>query len=784
MGSDFGPVGTLEAIAISGDNPPVASDPFIANMLVVPTPNGVDPSELCAMQTHNLPQYTLTGGDVTVNIAQGISSIPEQFPVFGGREARFGVSVKREGEFDGGGSGKLKFLEVTAGPVETIKIAGLELKPARLAGLILWQYDELSSSWSSGGGLEIGVGAEVPSPAYPFILCVGPVCVPAYWRAKIGIDLDAMIGIAGWHDPTHPALQGQVILDPSAEAMLGVGVADHIALEGYLGGGLRLGVEWPTDPGIFLAQAYLAGGIRGVVYVFEVDWPLLEYTWDGDKRVHMGGPASKGWRVMSRAYLERTSGYGRFVANARPLHVSRNETSVEVLFQENVFGQSHAHMVVSGNDLILAWVYDDPARTPTNRTEIVFSAYDSVGETWSTPAPIADDGTADFHPKLAMLPGGDALAAWENASEVLTEPGGPNDPCIDECVGAPDPEQCQVECKLEEMKSKTEIAVARYDALSGTWSAQIVITSNGILDRSPRIATAADGTAMLSWITNATNHEIGDPNHPNTIHYATYDGATWSVAADAATNVSSIIKSAMAYSGSEAVILFIGDTDSDPQTPDDRELFGVQFDGVAWGPVTQLTNDPNEGIQDGNPQVVYDAYGDPVIVWYRDGDLYSASDFLLSDATVAVDLEGASSGAADFRLATAASGQIALIWQNASDDLVDMWYALYMPAVNDWSYPRQLTADNAMEHAFAPVFDADGDLVAAYNKVQTVYETREVEVGGETVVIDNVPVPGQSDLYLLRHTVSGDLGLTDGDISITPANPTPGTEATITGHAS
>jgi hypothetical protein len=109
-----------------------------------------------------------------------------------------------------------------------------------------------------------------------------------------------------------------------------------------------------------------------------------------------------------------------------------------------------------------------------------------------------------------------------------------------------------------------------------------------------------------------------------------------------------------------------------------------------------------------------------------------------------------------------------------------MWYALYMPAVTSWTQPRRLTEDNTMEHAFAPVFNADGALLAAYNKVQMLYETREVEVGGEIVVIDNVPVPDQSDLYLLQHTVSGDLSLTAEDISITPANPLPGTEATIT----
>ena len=76
---------------------------------------------------------------------------------------------------------------------------------------------------------------------------------------------------------------------------------------------------------------------------------------------------------------------------------------------------------------------------------------------------VADDGTADFHPEIAAWAGGDALLAWENVNDVLIEPREPGDPCIAECAGDPDPEQCRAECKYEELESKTEIAVARWD---------------------------------------------------------------------------------------------------------------------------------------------------------------------------------------------------------------------------------------------------------------------------------------------------------------------------------
>ena len=114
------------------------------------------------------------------------------------------------------------------------------------------------------------------------------------------------------------------------------------------------------------------------------------------------------------------------------------------------------------------------------------------------------------------------------------------------------------------------------------------------------------------------------------------------------------------------------------------------------------------------------------------------------DVRTVVDQVGAAPGAADFRLARSQTGQLALIWQEASEQRVDLWSALHDPTLKTWSRPVQLTADGAMEHAVAPTFDNAGSLVAVYNKVEATIETRTLTVGDDQVVVDSVPVPARS----------------------------------------
>ena len=818
MGSAFGEGGTLKVKAVGAD----LAESFLypVNFDVIPPPQGIlpillshDPSSATlkyvtpSITREYDPEVPEDEQEEEMSIEEGTESVDDdEIPLFKDEKFKFGGTFEASAEVLGDGTARGPFFEATADKEGEIE-KQLKKKKTRIAGMAVnlsasgqvdWDWSEDLNRWQPGGWIDLGadVSANVPPNPHYIVFWVVIVPVPVYFRGTIELSASAHLEIIDWLAAGQPEWNATIALDPFpyAEAMMGVGIADTLAAEGYLGGGARIILIFPQEDPVDTLQLFLTGGVRIVVLGFRKSWPLLEYTWDiheGRWKLEPGEPI---FELIPRDYLTRDGGYAVFVAN-RYGGGSRDIVNEEIPIQLNVFGQSTPDLAAVSDDLLTVWVYDDPVRTATNRTEIVFSKYDSVSELWTEPVAVVDDGTADFHPQIAALPNGDALLAWENVNEVLIEAGEPGDPCLTtcetECVDPESPEclQCLNECKYEELKGKTEIAVTHYDGVTQTWDTQAILTSNGFMDRSPRVATASDGTALLAWVSNATNDPLGTPDHPNNLHYATFDDATWSTAADVTTSgVPSVIKSALAYKGAEGVLLFTGDTDGDDQTPGDRELYAVQYDGLDWGPVLQLTDDPddpndpdNPPIEDANPQVAYDVNGDLLLVWYRGGDLVMATDLMLTDQQTIVDRDGgASSGAADFRLANGLAGQISLVWQDASEDRVDMWSAIYDPTLQAWAKPQRLTTDNTMEHAMAPVYDATGDVLVLYDKVQTSYETREVQVGGEIIQVDNVPVLDQTDLYLLRHIVGGDLAANSNGLVLAPPNPVAGQTAAIT----
>lgn len=781
MGTDFGSGGTLTVVAIADDL--TESDPYVANFKVISPPPGILTLLIYPEPAGNHLKYVTPKLDLNPSgVDEGVEDVPDDMPLFGNEAFKFASMFDVSAQIDAqsGSATALSFDPDLPGGEGETKLAGYSFQPS-VSGQFNWQFYENPDRWNPSGHIQIGaqVGADVPP--MPIVFMFGPV--PCYFRGHIDIGLAVGLDLVGWDAPGDAIFSGSVLLDPFpyAEAMLGAGVADVIAVEGYLGGGARMALVFPVtlpDSALENLELYLAGGVRVVLWVFTYEWPLLEYTWSPDLGLCIAERPRAVLQMLPRDYLRHPEGYAVFVANAQPRRGLRDVITVESPIELNVFGQSVPDLAAVGDDLLAAWIHDDPARTAVNRTEVVFirGTHDESWWNWSTPSPVADDGTADFRPQIAPLPNGDVLLTWENVSEVLIEPNAPGDHCIDVCAEDPNFAECLTECKFDEMKSKTEIAVARYDSSGGAWGSQTILTSNDYVDRAPRLATAPDGTALLVWVSNVANEEIGSLANPNTIHFATYDGAAWTPPADIASGVPSIVKSAAAYNGASATLVFAGDTDGDPNTVHDRELFGASYDGVSWTALAQLTNDT---LEDANPQLAYDNLGGLLLVWYRGGDIDMATTLSLADQETVVDLDiEASTGTADFRLAVGSAGQIAMVWQDASSDRVDMWRAIYDPALQLWSTAQQLTHDDWMEHAITPVYTASGDLVAMYDKVDTRIEVRLVHINGQDVAV-NVPVPDRTDLYLLRHRVTGDLAVFSEDLSITPADAAVGDLVTI-----
>jgi hypothetical protein len=417
------------------------------------------------------------------------------------------------------------------------------------------------------------------------------------------------------------------------------------------------------------------------------------------------------------------------------------EPDKEQLLQYKVFGQSQPTIAADGNDLLLAWVYDDPNRdlgdmNSLNRTEVVFSR--CTEGFWSQPVAIEDDGTADFSPQIVALPDGNALCVWENAKQWL-----PND------------------ANLMEMAAAMEIASAHYDALSGIWSVE-ALTDNGHLDRTPRIAAAEDGTAIAVWVENEKNDILGlDPNAANTIRYCLWDGTNWGELNTAAEGIGLMVKTSLAYNGHEAIYVYSLDTDYDWQTETDRELYAIIYDGNDWSELYRLTDD---ALLDANPQVVYDQ-NDPLLVWYRDANLVSLRDFDPNSFEEVLQTSG-SSGSMDFRLAESTSGQVSLVWTEASGAGVDIFTGTYDAGLSVWSKAYQLTSDRSMERSVSATYAGADELALAYNKV-------------EIVDVNGIPDANRVDLYVLRHSIASDLAISAADISLSAANPMPGSTVDV-----
>ncbi len=283
MGTDFGtPQGTLVVQAVADGGSP-ASEPHVVNLEVVSSVPGIPSIMLGHDPSSPTLKYTVAESALVHLLEEGVEYgvIPEEMPLFGDEAFKVTSISDIPLEVHGDGTARADILEYTAGAPATI--AGLEFVPWA-TGHLSWTYVPSQGQWLPGGHLERGAagGGDVPpNPAY-FPLGPCPLCVPAYWRGHVDIALLIELELATWAGPTEPVWTGTAELDPfpDAEAVLGVGVADLLAVEGYLGGGARMTLQYPDQPTLERLQMFLAGGARLVLFFAQFEWPLLECSWD------------------------------------------------------------------------------------------------------------------------------------------------------------------------------------------------------------------------------------------------------------------------------------------------------------------------------------------------------------------------------------------------------------------------------------------------------------------------------------------------------------------------
>ena len=789
IGDELQECSLIKVKAISSDTEESAE--VIAETTVMPNPLPWAPAPLLKTDMGDSFKYQSEYGFNMDFFEQGVDAgvIPEEIPIFG-KEAfklQFIPSVAAQVDSSGQAQVRFEWSDLDAGSImhkewgrdHNLKkiIALLEdfsakgrvdkrrLPKAAVAGFDInlfpyLQFDATfsneSCSWLWGG--QFGIAGEVAfSKSRPFILMAGPIPVPMYAKASLSLSMDAGIGLQDL-DPL--SFNGNLAMNPYARGSLGAGVDSVVAIEGWLGGGAEFDLQFPDEPTLNELSIYLNGGATVYAWLWKWENELLKWEWDllgsSGRSILMVpelGPIAP--KLVPRNYLTSPR-YARFSGGKESKVPGFFEQGVSsgtwsAPLQSMVFPYSEPAIAAGSGALDLAWLYDNPTRSSVNRTMAVWSRWN--GKSWSEPKPIEDDGTADFHPALLKVGNGKVFAAWEDEGKILSDT-----------------------AQFEDMVKNLEISVAKYNATTKVWTAVKRLTSNGYLDRSPKLAGASPSNILLTWVANTANDIRGSSTSPNTLRYSRWNGSKWSTPQSFATIPYGFIKYDLKFDGAKGYLLMSLDTDNDPATINDHELFLLEYGSAGWGALQRLTDD---NVSDENPQFSVLPDGTTVVTWFKGGKLVAAKDFATT-SPVTIWEDQYSSNLADFKLADDQNGTIALVWAEPTEYSSDIYGIFYDRLFEVWGKPQRLTFDPQAERSLAPAFANAQTLMVVYDRTEVA--TAQVErktMTGKTFTF-SAPTLGTTDFYTLRYKVGGDLALDSSTFVSTPLNPHPGEAVTFT----
>ena len=747
MGEDIGIGGRLGVTAICDDG--TESETLYPAIEIIPLPP--------LMFVY--PDLVLGNQDFTYQIKLSIGiiepaaqNVPEELPLFGGSTFGFSAKAEMAAVIDSSGTATYSVVRPKT-ENDALKMAGVKFdKDWKLGGEIHYSYIAEQNSWRFDGG-HVTAGLSVSKgigPSYTVVV-VGPVPVPVYVRGEIFAELNGSLGLVRFSGENGWRPDGTLEPGAGGKAIAGVGVASLMAVEGYLGlkGSMTLG--YPEDPIFREARIALSGGISLVTFFYVYEKPLWEYAWSwpgvegqAEMRMPFETDALKNvnqldWKPIPRKYRSGISPSRRSVkASTRSLSATLNGTEQTIPGQTDIYPYSYPSLISFGDELLLVWITDDLTKTENNRTSLVFSKY--AGDLWTSVDKVFENETGDFYPSLAAL-GDRAVVAWQDSGILFS-----------------------VDATMQDMLPEQEISVCTFNTSTDSWDAATRLTSNAFLDRSPVVAASSE-KAIVVWVTNQQNDMLGAADKPNNLKYSVFNGTAWSQEQVIASDLKAITKTSLSFDNTEATFVFVVDGDGDISTVTDQDLYLMIFDGSSWSEVTRLTNDV---VQDTNPQLVYDQNGDLLLVWYKDGNFRMVKNMDMGNSQCVVE-NGLSSGGADFRMAAGSTGQISIVWPDSSSKGQDIFMAMYDPNLSIWGKPVQVTNTEYMARSLATTQITDGSVAVAYNRVETVMTSKQVEVGSGKLLEVDVPKAGQTDLCMAVVPIQGNLSVYAEGITVAPA---------------
>jgi PKD repeat protein len=561
---------------------------------------------------------------------------------------------------------------------------------------------------------------------------------PGFHVANAGLGLDIPMELGAKADLW--VVEGHIYGGLGGEGTFGYSADDvHIAsLRAYGFGGYKFRLTWFSleDRGEWqLAEWPADSGQMALTFLAPAEapprWHLIGHIADEDYAIFHARPGVR-------------QAFAPLDAGPRPTGLAAQTTVTSVLVS-NVYTYTEPSLAVdpSTDDALLLWVHDDVAKPVGQSHEIYFSRWN--GSSWSTPAGVTDDNFLDGAPKVAWADDGNGVAVWERLNDTL-----PVTATWDVTTA-----------------KKIEIATSVYGPTAGTWSSVALLTINAALDFKPQLAHNDAGNLLAVWRQNEAGLLGGTVTETDRIPAAFYDGG-WGTPAVAVDGIPGLVDLAAGYGDGAAMIAYTRYlTPTDHPTPT-LQLFTSAWDGATWSTPVQHTDN---SLGHRNPQVVYNAANQPLVVWLAGDELRLHN--LTSGSTVSLTVE---SGAAidEFRVVQDSVGNIAAVF-TAQESQRDLYVAFYDQVHDLWGNPTRLTDDRASEAYPSAGLDSTGRLLMSYAATAITSVTRTTTISGTgEVVTFTMPVEGQTDLLTLSHVFIRNLTLTDADLAVSDDRPTPG----------
>ena len=336
-----------------------------------------------------------------------------------------------------------------------------------------------------------------------------------------------------------------------------------------------------------------------------------------------------------------------------------------------------------------------------------------------------------------------------------------------------------------------EIAYSVFDTSTLAWSIPATLTHNSHMDALPQLAPAADGTLTAVWLSADPDRFPVAPDEHITIAAdawtSTWDGTSWTAPASILDGIGADTRPAL-LAGDPAVVAWSGDTDGDSYTAADREIVTIVHAGVAWSSPLTVTQNAQGDV---SPQLGRNNSGQPVLVWARE----HVTRTVVATETESIDqiyfstLDGGTwttpmlafeaGGIEELALTTTPNADLVLLWQQVTEEGLDIHYAIYDQQANLWGSARALTHDKAAEWALSPGMLPGGRLVTPFLQRSVVTETQTIDLGNGTTITVPMPVLQAANLMVRGHTLDNDLVLTPDDVTLSENNPAPGESVVI-----